>query len=137
MSELKLYPVPAELAATAHIDAARYEVMYKRSVDDPDGFWAEQAGQFVTWFKQWDQVLDWSFDEADLHIAWFKGGQLNVSYNCLDRHLETRGDQTALIWEGDDPSQDQKITYRELHRQVCRRIRIRWLPEHAQLQNLG
>jgi acetyl-CoA synthetase len=120
MSEIKSYAVPADLAATAYIDAARYEAMYKRSLDDPDGFWAEQAGQFVTWFKQWDQVLDWSFGEADLHIAWFKGGKLNVSYNCLDRHLESRGDQTALIWEGDDPAEDRKITYRELYQDVCK-----------------
>jgi len=120
MSEIKSYPVPADLAATAHIDAARYELMYKRSIEDPDGFWAEQADQFVTWFKKWDQVLDWSFDEDDLHIAWFKGGTLNVSYNCLDRHLETRGDQTALIWEGDDPTVDRAITYRELYQDVCK-----------------
>ena len=120
MSEIKNYPVPADLATTAHIDAARYEAMYKRSVDDPSGFWAEQAEQFVTWFKKWDQVSDWSYQETDLHVEWFKGATLNVSYNCLDRHLATRGDQTALIWEGDDPAEDRRITYRELHQEVCK-----------------
>ncbi len=120
MSEEKVYPVPAEFAARAHIDAARYEEMYRRSVEDPDGFWAEQAEQFVTWYRRWDRVSDWSFDPDNLYIRWFEGGQLNVSYNCLDRHLETRGDQTAIIWEGDDPAEDRRITYRELHAEVCR-----------------
>jgi len=120
MSEEKIYPVPAEVAANAHIDAAAYEAMYKRSIDDPDGFWAEQADKFVTWFKRWDKVSDWSFDADNLYIKWFEGAQLNVSYNCLDRHLDTRGDQTAIIWEGDDPSVDKRISYRELHRDVCK-----------------
>ncbi len=118
MSDAKTYPVPAEFAAKAHIDAAKYDEMYKRSVDDPDGFWAEQAEQFLTWSKKWDAVQDWSFNEGDLHIEWFKGGKLNVSVNCLDRHLDTRGDQTALIWEGDSPEEDRKISYRELHAEV-------------------
>ena len=109
MSEEKIYPVPAEVAANAHIDAAAYEAMYKRSIDDPDGFWAEQADKFVTWFKRWDKVSDWSFDADNLYIKWFEGAQLNVSYNCLDRHLDTRGDQTAIIWEGDDPGVDKRI----------------------------
>lgn len=119
MSEIKVYPVPAELAATAHIDAARYASMYQQSVANPDAFWAEQATQFVTWFKPWNQVSNWSFAEKDLHIHWFKGGVLNVTYNCLDRHLETRGDQTAIIWEGDDPSESRRISYRELYNEVC------------------
>ena len=119
MSEEKLYQVPAAIAAKAHIDADKYASMYRRSVEDPDGFWSEQANQFVTWSKPWDPVLDYSFGADDLHIDWFKGGKLNVSYNCLDRHLETRGDQVAIIWEGDNPDEDRKITYRELHAEVC------------------
>ncbi|UCE75855.1 MAG: AMP-binding protein, partial [Gammaproteobacteria bacterium] len=117
MSEEKIYPVPESIAARAHIDAERYEQMYRSSVDDPEGFWAEQAEEFLSWYKPWDRVLDWDFGEA--RIRWFEGAELNASYNCIDRHLESRGDQTAIIWEGDDPSADRKITYRELHREVC------------------
>ena len=120
MSESKVYPVPAAVAAKAHVNQEQYQAMYKRSVDDPEGFWAEQAERYVTWSKPWDQVLDYSFGADDLHIAWFKGGQLNVSANCLDRHLASRGDQVAIIWESDDPNIDRKITYRELHRDVCK-----------------
>ncbi|MGB5452373.1 MAG: acetate--CoA ligase [Sedimenticolaceae bacterium] len=120
MSDVKTYPVPAEFAAQANVTAEQYKEMYQRSVEDPAGFWGDQAEQYLTWFKKWDTVLDWSFGQDDLHINWFKGGTLNVSYNCLDRHLETRGDQVAIIWEGDDPNVDRKITYRELHEEVCR-----------------
>jgi len=120
MSEVKTYPVPADFAAQANVTAEQYEEMYKRSVEDPAGFWGEQAENYLTWFKKPDTVLDWSFDQEDLHINWFKGGTLNVSYNCLDRHLETRGDQVAIIWEGDDPNEDRKITYKELHEEVCK-----------------
>ena len=94
--------------------------MYERSVKDPDGFWAEQAREFITWSKPWTKVSDWSFDANSLHIKWFVGGKLNASYNCLDRHLEKRGNQTAILWEGDDPKEDRKITYRELYAEVCR-----------------
>jgi acetyl-CoA synthetase len=117
MSEEKIYPVPESFAAQAHIDAALYQEMYKHSVDDPEGFWAEQAEKFVSWYKPWNKVLEWNFNEGK--ISWFEGAELNVCYNCLDRHLESRGDQTAIIWEGDDPNEDRKITYRELHREVC------------------
>ena len=120
MSEERLYPVPADIAAQAHVTAEQYAAMYQRSLDDPAGFWAEQAERFVTWSKPWDSVMDYSFRADDLHIKWFQGGQLNVSYNCLDRHLATRGDQVAIIWEGDNPNEDRKITYRELHEEVCR-----------------
>ena len=120
MSDIKTYPVPADFAAQANVTAEQYNAMYAQSVEDPDTFWAEQAEQYLTWFKKWDTVLDWSFSEDDLHINWFKGGTLNVSYNCLDRHLETRGDQVAIIWEGDNPDEDRKITYRELHAEVCK-----------------
>jgi len=118
MSESKVYPVPASVAQRAWINEAEYQRMYKHSVDDPEGFWAEQAEEFITWFKKWDRVMDCDFKKAN--IRWFDGAQLNVSYNCLDRHLETRGDQVAIIWEGDDPKVDKKITYRELHREVCK-----------------
>ena len=105
MSDNKLYPVPADIAATAHIDATKYAEMYKRSVDDPDGFWGDAADEFLTWYKTWDKVSDWDYHTAD--IKWFLGGKLNVSYNCLDRHLDTRGDQVAMIWEGDNPEEDR------------------------------
>ena len=118
MSEVKVYPAPAALAASAHIGAERYNEMYARSINEPEAFWAEQAEQFVSWYKKWDKAQDWDYDRVD--IKWFTGAQLNVSYNCLDRHLETRGDDVAIIWEGDDPAVDKKITYRELHREVCR-----------------
>ena len=120
MSEHKVYPIPAEFATNAHIGEAQYQQMYQRSVEDPDGFWAEQAEQFVTWSRKWGKVLDYSFAADNLYIKWFEGGKLNVSYNCLDRHLETRADQTAIIWEGDNPEEDRKITYRELHAEVCK-----------------
>jgi len=120
MSDHKIYPVPPAIAAKAHINQDQYAALYARSVEDPEGFWAEQAERFVTWYKRWDQVLDYSFAAEDMHITWFKGGKLNVSYNCLDRHLATRGDQVAIIWESDNPEQDRKITYRELHREVCK-----------------
>ncbi|MGI9304428.1 MAG: AMP-binding protein, partial [Gammaproteobacteria bacterium] len=118
MSEVKVYDVDPGFAAKANIDEATYETMYARSISDPEGFWAEQADRFLHWFKKWDKVSDWNFGDAD--IRWFEGGKLNACYNCLDRHLDTRGDQVALIWEGDDPSLDKKYTYRELHEQVCK-----------------
>ena len=118
MSENKVYPVPEAFAENAHINNELYEAMYQRSIEDPEGFWAEQAQEFVSWSKPWDKVLDWDFHKGN--IRWFDGGKLNVSYNCLDRQLDTRGDQVAIIWEGDDPSVDRKITYRELYEEVCK-----------------
>ncbi len=120
MSEDQIHPVPAEFAAQAHVNQQQYETMYRQSLDDPDTFWSEQAEQYLSWSKKWDKVQEWSFDRSDLGIKWFIGGKLNVSYNCLDRHLESRGDQVAIIWEGDDPGEDRKITYRELHAEVCK-----------------
>ena len=117
MSE-KLMP-SGEFSSHSHISSMeQYRKLYRRSLDDPAGFWGEQAKQRLTWMKRWDSVGRWDFDKAE--IAWFEGGELNVSANCLDRHLATRGDQTALIWEGDDPAEDRHITYRELHEEVCR-----------------
>ena len=118
MSDNKLYPVDAAIAARAHLTSEQYEMMYARSINDSDGFWAEQAEKFVTWFKRWDQVQSWDYAKAD--IRWFTGAKVNVAYNCLDRHLESRGDQVAIVWEGDDPGIDKKLTYRELHAEVCR-----------------
>jgi acetyl-CoA synthetase len=118
MSESKLYDVPADVAANAYINNDKYNEMYERSIADPEGFWAEQAEEFIDWFEPWTKVWDWDYDKAN--IAWFEGAKLNVSYNCLDRHLATRGDQVAVIWEGDDPSADKKITYRQLHEDVCK-----------------
>ncbi|MDJ0957466.1 MAG: acetate--CoA ligase [Arenicellales bacterium] len=118
MSDVKTYPVPADVAQHAWIDADKYNQMYQRSIDDPEGFWAEQAEEFLHWFKKWDAVMDNDYHKAQ--IKWFEGGKLNVAYNCLDRHLDTRADQVAIIWEGDDPNVDKKITYRQLHEEVCR-----------------
>ena len=120
MSDDKIYDVPADFAKQANISENDYQTMYRRSIEDPEGFWAEQAENFLTWYKPWDKVMDWSYDADNLHIKWFEGGKLNVAYNCIDRHLDKRGDQTAIIWEGDNPDEDNHITYRELHEQVSR-----------------
>ena len=118
MSDDRTYPVPTELADSATVNEAKYNEMYQRSVDDSDAFWAEQAEEMIDWFKPWDTVQEWDYHKAE--IKWFDGAKLNVSYNCLDRHLETRADQTAIIWEGDDPEESKHISYRELHDEVCR-----------------
>lgn len=117
MSEEKTYPVPEPVAATAHMDQVEYDRLYRQSVDDPAGFWAGQADQFVSWFKKWDRVLDWDYPRG--HIRWFEGATLNACYNCVDRHLEAHGSRTAVIWEGDNPGEDRAISYAELHREVC------------------
>lgn len=111
------YPVPSSMKARTLIDEATYDSMYQRSIADPDGFWADQANAFLSWQQPWQTV-----SEADIpsgNIRWFVGGQLNVSVNCIDRHLPHRGGQTAIIWEGDDPSDDLQITYQELYEHVC------------------
>jgi acetyl-CoA synthetase len=118
MSEDKIYPVLDTFAENALINGESYKEMYQRSIETPDEFWAEQAEKEIDWFKPWDKVQEWDFHKAE--IAWFTGAKLNVSYNCLDRHLETRADQTAIIWEGDDPEESRHISYRELHSEVCR-----------------
>ncbi len=114
----EIYDIPESVAARAHIGTDAYARMYQRSIDDPEGFWAEQAELFVDWFKPWERVLEWDYHRG--HVRWFDGAQLNVAYNCLDRHLEARGDQTAIIWEGDDPEDGRHLSYRELHLAVCR-----------------
>ncbi len=118
MSDQKIYEVPKDFAARAHITDEQYKQMYARSVADPEGFWAEQAEKFITWSKKWTKVQEYDFSKG--HIRFFEGGKLNAAYNCLDRHLDKRGDQVAILWEGDDPKVDKKISYRELHREVCK-----------------
>ena len=118
MSQETIHPVSDAWAKKAWCNAAQYEAMYKRSIENPDGFWGEQAER-LDWIKRWDRVKNTSF-ERDISIKWYEGGQLNVSVNCLDRHLATRGDQPAIIWEGDDPNQSKIITYREAYEEVCR-----------------
>jgi acetyl-CoA synthetase len=118
MTTEKSYEVKPEIAKQAHIDEAGYRELYAYSIQDPDRFWAEQAVRFVEWAKPWHTVKTSDFLTGK--VSWFDGAQLNVSHNCLDRHLEKRGDQTAIIWEGDDPAFDRHISYRELHRLVCR-----------------
>ncbi|POZ50110.1 acetate--CoA ligase [Methylovulum psychrotolerans] len=118
MSDPHLYHVKPHIADHAHITTETYQRLYQQSIDQPEAFWDEQAGQFLTWQKRWDKVM--AYDYPSAYIRWFEGGKLNVSYNCLDRHLATRGEQVAIIWEGDQPDQAQKITYTQLHRQVCK-----------------
>ncbi len=118
MSEVHLYPVPESFKSTAAINLARYKEMYDQSVNAPDIFWAEQAKSFLTWQQPWSQVIKSDLRKGE--VSWFVDGKLNVSVNCIDRHLPARAKQTAIIWEGDDPSEDQFITYQELHDQVCR-----------------
>ena len=115
----KIYPVPKELAAEAWVDEQSYETMYRNSIDNNEGFW-ETHGRRVDWIKPFSKVKDVSFDRDDLHIRWYEDGTLNVCANCIDRHLEDKADQVAIIWEGDDPSVDRKITYAELYEAVCK-----------------
>ena len=119
MTDEQLFPVPTETARAALVDDAQYQAMYAASLADPEAFWAEH-GKRIDWIKPYSQIKDVSYAADDLHIKWYYDGTLNVAANCLDRHLATRGDQTAIIWEGDDPADDKHITYRELHAEVCR-----------------
>jgi acetyl-CoA synthetase len=119
MSLKQVYPVPEAIAKEAWIDNDKYLAMYKQSIEDPEGFWGEH-GKRLDWIKPYTKVKDVSFQAPDVHIKWFYDGTLNVSANCLDRHLATRGDQVALLWEGDSPDVTKSITYRELHEQVCK-----------------
>ena len=115
----KLHPVGPEWAARAWIDKKAYRSLYERSISDPNGFWGE-IGRRIDWIKPYTRVKNTSFDPHNVSIKWFEDGTLNVSANCIDRHLPTRADQVAIIWESDDPSRDEKITYRQLHERVCR-----------------
>src|SRR5258705_2457291 len=118
MSE-KIYGVPAEWAKRAWVDQAKYREMYARSARDPNGFLAEQANR-IDWMKPFTKVENASFAPGNISIKWFEDGVLNVAWNCIDRHLDKRGDQTAIIWEGDNPSESKHITYRQLHDEVCK-----------------
>lgn len=118
MSEFPVHPVPEAWAKSAHIDKKTYQEMYQYSIANPDQFWAEQAESFLTWEQPWNTVRNYDFKKGE--ATWFAGGKLNVAVNCIDRHLSTHGDQTAIIWEGDEPGDDQQISYRELYTQVCK-----------------
>ena len=115
--------LPPEAASeNAHVPSMEvYRELYQRSVDDPEGFWSEIAEEFH-WFQKWDSIRSYNYnlDDGPIDVRWFEGGKTNVCYNCLDRHLEERGDKTAIIWEGNEPGEDETITYRELHDRVCR-----------------
>ena len=115
----KVYNVPAEWASRAFVDNERYFDMYKRSIEDPSGFWGEM-GKRIDWIKPYTRVKNTSFAPESVAIKWYEDGTLNVCVNCIDRHLKTRAEQVAIIWEGDDPTMDEKITYRQLHARVCK-----------------
>ena len=113
-----VYPIPASLKDKAYITKEKYAELYRRSLTDSDNFWAEQAEHFISWDKKWNKITEANFTTGD--AKWFIGGKLNLSVNCIDRHLPQRANQTAIIWEGDDPKDDRKITYQQLHDEVCR-----------------
>ena len=119
MTQDRLFAPSESTVANALIDNSGYQAMYDASIADPDAFWAEH-GKRIDWIKPYSQVSDVSYDKADLHISWFGDGTLNAAANCLDRHLASRGDQTAIIWEGDDPADSRHISYAELHEEVCK-----------------
>jgi acetyl-CoA synthetase len=118
MSEEKIYPVHKDAESRAHIRNDQYLAMYAASIERPEEFWNQKADEFLTWTKPWDTLTDSDFSKGT--AKWFLGGELNASVNCIDRHLALRADQTAIIWEGDNPDDDKKVTYRELHENVCR-----------------
>ena len=113
-----VYPVPESLQGRAHLDKTAYEDLYRRSIEDPDAFWAGEARKRLDWLSGWSVVSEWDLPRGN--VAWFKGATLNACSNCIDRHLPTRADQPAIVWEGDDPAEDLTVTYRDLHEAVCR-----------------
>src|SRR5580658_1974037 len=117
MADRSVIPLSA-LPRMGKLDEAEYFRRYQESIEDPNGFWGRE-GKRIDWIKPYTKVMNASFD-GDVSIKWYEDGTLNASYNCIDRHLATRGDQTAILWEGDDPGEDRKVSYRELHEQVCR-----------------
>jgi acetyl-CoA synthetase len=119
MSDDKIYAVSKEWQSRAWLDEAKYKEMYAASINDPEKFWGDEARKRIHWMKPFTKVKNTSFD-GNVSIKWFEDGKTNISYNCVDRHLEKRGDQVAIIWEGDEPSDSKKITYKELHAEVCR-----------------
>ncbi len=118
MSQPHIVPVPADVLDRCYINEDQYHAMYQRSIEDPEGFWAEQADIFLSWEQKWHQVCQANMAEGE--VSWFTGGRLNIAYNCIDRHLPERAAQTAIIWEGDDPADDLNITYQTLHDEVCK-----------------
>ena len=118
MSTKTVYAVDPQFAKNAVVNREKFQTMYQQSISDPEGFWGEQ-GKRIDWFKDYSKVKNCSFEPGNIDINWFEDGTLNASYNCLDRHLKDRADQVAIIWESDDPSKSESITYRELHRRVC------------------
>lgn len=119
----EIYPIPEQAKKKAWVSGREaYDTLWKRSVEKPEEFWAEIAEQQVTWFKKWDKVMDYNFDikKGPIYVKFFEGGKLNVSYNCLDRHLEKRGNQVAIQWEGNEPGEERAITYKQLHEEVCK-----------------
>ena len=123
MSEKLIYPVPEAISKAANIDAATYERLYRHSLDDPEGFWAEQA-QRIDWLEPWRMVKETSFQRNEVSIKWFDGGKLNVSANCIDRHAAKTPNRTAIIWEGDDPAIDKSVSYAELKKLVCQMANV-------------
>ncbi|VDR30357.1 Acetyl-coenzyme A synthetase [Raoultella terrigena] len=119
MSQIHKHSIPANIADSCLINPEQYKAQYHQSVTDPDAYWGEQ-GKILDWIRPYTRVKNTSFAPGNVSIKWYEDGTLNLAANCLDRHLAERGDQTAIIWEGDDASQSKKITYRELHRDVCR-----------------
>ncbi|MBL95385.1 MAG: acetate--CoA ligase [Magnetovibrio sp.] len=119
MSTDQVFPISENFGDNAHCDNSNYLEMYQRSIEEPEEFWSEN-GKRIDWFKPYTQIKEVNYNYPDISIKWFFDGTLNASYNCIDRHLSSRGDQIAIIWEGDDPSIDKKITYKELHQNVCR-----------------
>lgn len=119
MSEIHIHPVSPELAAKAHVNRKKYQDMYQHSINDPEGFWSKH-GQCISWIKSYNTVKNVSYAPDNISIKWFEDGTLNVSANCIDRHLKNRAEQVAIIWEGDEPDQHKHITYRQLYEYVCR-----------------
>jgi acetyl-CoA synthetase len=118
-----VYPVPEKIKQMAYISGREaYDKIWKRSIEEPDAFWAEIAGEYVEWFKKWDKVEDYNFDirKGPIYLKYFEGGKLNVSYNCLDKHLKTRGDKVAIQWEGNEPTESRALTYKQMHEEVCK-----------------
>jgi acetyl-CoA synthetase len=122
MADLISYDVTDAWSENAWIDGDKYRQMYQQSIDEPDQFWAQQASEFLQWESPWTEVCHSDFSRGS--AVWFKDAKLNVTVNCIDRHLPTRADQTAIIWEGDDPSEDKRISYQQLHDEVARMANV-------------
>ncbi|HVY02775.1 MAG TPA: AMP-binding protein, partial [Caulobacterales bacterium] len=123
MSDAQVFPVPAEWKKRTHVDEMAYRSMYAAASEDPEAFWGVH-GRRIDWIKPYRHVKDTSFKKEDFHIRWYWDGTLNVTYNCIDRHLPQRADQTAILWEGDDPKDSKAITYAALKREVCRMANV-------------